>query len=156
MSAARLRRRRAFPAGAPADRGSALIEFSFLSVVLLVPLAYLVLAVFTVQRAAFAVTAATRDAGRAYVTTTNGDPTARARAAAALALHDQGLALPPGALQISCQTDCRTPGSAVYVALDYTVVLPLVPTALGGHRLGGIPVRGRHTELIDEFRPELS
>ncbi|MEP6462093.1 MAG: hypothetical protein ABJC62_01465 [Frankiaceae bacterium] len=138
------------------DRGSALIEFTFLSVLMLVPLAYLVLAVFSVQRAAFAVTAATRDAGRAFVTTTDGDPTARAQAAATLALRDQGLSLPAGALRITCETDCRTPGSAVYVALDYIVVLPVVPPALGGHSLGGIAVRGRHTELIDEFRPALS
>ena len=137
------------------ERGSALIEFTFLSVLLLVPLAYLVLAVFSVQRAAFAVTAATREAGRAFVTTVEGDPTARAQAAAAVALRDQGVGLPPGALRISCETDCRSPGSAVYVALDYTVVLPMVPRALGGHSLGGIPVWGRHTELLDEFRPEL-
>lgn len=137
------------------DRGSALIEFTFLSVLLLVPLAYLVLAVFSVQRAAFGVTAAAREAGRAYVTTTAGDPGARAQAAAALALSDQGLTLPAGAVRISCETDCRTPGTAVRIALDYTVVLPMVPSALGGHALGGIPVRGRHTQLIDEFRPEL-
>jgi Flp pilus assembly protein TadG len=141
--------------GVTDQRGSALIEFTLLSVLLLVPLAYLVLAVFSVQRAAFGVTAATREAGRAYVTTTDGDPTVRAQAAAALALRDQGLILPAGALRISCETDCRTAGTAVHVALDYTVVLPVVPRALGGHSLGGIPVRGRHTQLIDEFRPEL-
>lgn len=156
MSSARsFPRRPAAGSGPWSDRGSALIEFTFLSVLLLVPLAYLVLAVFSVQRAAFAVTAATREAGRAYVTTTDGDPAARAQAAAALALRDQGLELPPGGLRISCQSDCLSPGSAVYVALDYTVVLPMVPRALGGHSLGGIPVRGRHAELIDEFRPEL-
>lgn len=142
-------------AGLADERGSALIEFTFLSVLLLVPLVYLVLAVFSVQRAAFAVTAATREAGRAFVTTSEGDPMERAQAAAALALRDQGLTLPRGAVRISCQTDCRTPGTAVYVAVDYTVVLPVVPRAIGGSSLGGIPVRGRHTELIDEFRPAL-
>lgn len=142
-------------AGQDGEQGNALIEFTVLSVLLLVPLAYLVLGVFSVQRAAFGVTAATREAGRAYVTTTTGDPVARAQAAAALALRDQGLTLSAGAVRIRCETDCRTPGTAVHVALDYTVVLPVVPQALGGHSLGGIPVRGRHTELIDEFRPAL-
>lgn len=141
--------------GASDERGSALIEFTFLSVLLLVPLAYLVLAVFSVQRAAFAVTAATREAGRAFVTATDGDPTARAQSAAALSMRDQGISLPAGALRIGCESDCRSSGSAVYVALDYTVVLPVVPRSIGGHALGGIPVRGRHTEMIDEFRPEL-
>lgn len=137
------------------DAGSALIEFTFLSVLLLVPLAYIVMAVFTVQKAAFAVTAATREAGRAFVTTTDGDPDARAAAAAALAMRDQGLSLPAGALHLTCDGACGSPGSTVRVALDYTVVLPLVPRALGGHSLGGIVVRGRHAEIVDEFRPAL-
>ncbi len=131
------------------------MEFTFLAVLLLVPLAYVVVAAFTVQKAAFAVTAATREAGRAFVTTTEGDPDARAHAAAALAMGDQGLALPSGALGVSCDADCRAPGSAVRVALDYTVVLPLLPRSLGGHPIGGIAVHGRHVEVIDEFRAPL-
>lgn len=137
------------------DAGNALVEFTFLAVLLLVPLVHVVTAVFTVQKAAFAVTAATREAGRAFVTTTDGDPDARAAAAASLALRDQGLTLPSGALHLTCEGACGTPGTTVRVALDYTVVLPLVPRALGGHPLGGILVRGRHVEIVDEFRPAL-
>ena len=47
------------------EAGSALVEVTWLSILLLVPLVYVVLAVFEVQRAAFAVDAATRAAGRA-------------------------------------------------------------------------------------------
>ena len=44
------------------ERGTALVEVTWLAVLLLVPLVYLVLAVFDVQRSAFAVNAATRAA----------------------------------------------------------------------------------------------
>ena len=47
--------------------GSVVIEVVWLAVLLLVPLVYVVLAVFEVQRGAFAATAAARAAGRAYV-----------------------------------------------------------------------------------------
>ena len=137
------------------DSGTAVVEFVFLAVLLLVPLSYIVLAVFSVQRAAFAVTAATREAGRAYVTTTDGDPMARAQGAAALALRDQGLNLPAGGVRVSCDGDCTSPGTAVHMSLDYTVALPMVPRALGGHPIGAMAVRGRHTEWVDEFRPAL-
>jgi len=136
------------------DEGAAMVEFVFLAVLLLVPLAYIVLAAFTVQKSAFAVTAATREAGRAFVTAESaGDADARARAAAELAMNDQGLDLPAGALRISCGSgQCLTPGAVVTVELDYAVALPLVPRALGGRPLAAIRVHGQHAEVVDEFR----
>ena len=65
------------------ERGSAIVEFHFLGILLLVPLVYIMLAVLDVQRTAYAVTQAAREAGRLYVAT--GDEAA-ARAAAAVAL----------------------------------------------------------------------
>lgn len=56
---------------------------------------------------------------------------------------------------MSCDGDCTSPGTAVHMSLDYTVALPMVPRALGGHPIGGMAVRGRHTEWVDEFRPAL-
>ncbi len=50
------------------DDGSALIEFIGLSILLLVPLIYLLVTVFAIQRAAFGVTQAAREAGRAFAT----------------------------------------------------------------------------------------
>jgi Flp pilus assembly protein TadG len=74
------------------DAGAATVEFVFVGVLVLVPLLYLVLAVFEVQRNAFAVTEAAREAGRAFATADTPE-TASARAAYAvqLALTDQGL-----------------------------------------------------------------
>lgn len=135
------------------DGGSAIVEFVGLAVLLLVPLCYVVLAAFTVQNAAFAVTGAAREAGRAYVTAAAGDPQTRAEGAAALTLRDHGLGLPPGGLRISCEAaDCTAPGTALHVALDYPVLLPLLPRTFAGHPVGGIVVHARHTEIVDVFR----
>ena len=74
------------------DDGNAIVEFSYLAVLLMVPLVYVLLSVFEVQRASFGVTEAARQAGRAYATAD--DPAqgrARAAAAASLAMRDQGL-----------------------------------------------------------------
>ena len=73
------------------DRGTAVVEFVLLGVVLLVPLLYLALALSAVQRTVYGVTQAAREAGRAAVTGTAATAAARAEHAARLALADQGL-----------------------------------------------------------------
>lgn len=132
------------------DAGAATVEFVFAGVLLLVPLLYLVLALFEVQRNAFAVTQAAREAGRA-IATAEKSSAGRARAvyAVQLALADQGLAggaelrwgppgagcdgapvpVPPGAAATD-GTD-GTDGAAATdgLTLDSTVSLPLVPGA---------------------------
>ena len=48
------------------EQGSALVELSWLAIILLVPLIWIVISVFEVQQGAFATSAAARAAGRAY------------------------------------------------------------------------------------------
>ena len=48
------------------EDGSALVELTWLGILLLVPMLWIVLSVFEVQRGAFAVSGAARAAGRAY------------------------------------------------------------------------------------------
>ncbi len=73
------------------DDGSALIEVTWLAILLMVPLVYVLLSVFDVQRGAFGVSAASRAAGRAYsLADTDAEGRSRARAAARTALADQG------------------------------------------------------------------
>ncbi len=48
----------------PDDEGSAAVEFLMLTLLLLIPIVYLVLAVFTIQGASFAAAGAARDAAR--------------------------------------------------------------------------------------------
>ncbi|MGN6597745.1 MAG: pilus assembly protein, partial [Actinomycetes bacterium] len=63
-----------------------MVEFLALGLVLLVPVTYLVLVVFRVQAASYGLAAATREAGRAYLTAPSTDVAlARADAAAQVA-----------------------------------------------------------------------
>jgi len=136
------------------DDGSASLEFVVLGVLLMVPLAYLLITVFAVQSAAYGVSAASREAGRAYVQAPAGsDPGPRAFAAAMVALQDHGIELRPDQLTITCSADpCLTPGAAVSVQVDVTVGLPWVPE-LFGEVPASVAVNGQHTAIVDRFRP---
>lgn len=117
------------------ERGTVLVELVWLGILLLVPLVYVMLSVFEVQRGAFAVSAAARAAGRAYAVA-DSDATGErtARAAALLALADQGIEDADLRLRFSCAPAgrCRDAGAVVTVVVESSVQLPLVPDALGG------------------------
>lgn len=136
------------------DEGTAVVEFVYLAVLLMVPLAYLVLTVFRVQAASYAVSSATREAGRVYVTAASTEQAdAEARTAAAIVLADSGLALSTGDLRISCAArPCLTPGATVEVVIGYDVALPFLPRFLSGAGPAGVHVTGRHLEVVDRFR----
>jgi len=136
------------------DPGNAMIEFVFLAVLLMIPLVYVLLAVFHVQRAAFAVNAATREAGRAFATADTDDVGyARAYAAAAVALADHGMTLESGQPGIDCTSrPCLTPGGKIYVTLDAEVPLPFLPRVLGGRAPASIGIHARHVAHVDSYR----
>lgn len=133
------------------DDGTALLEFTYLAVLLMVPLVYVLTTVFQVQRAAFGVTEAARQAGRAYATAdTDGQGRARAAAAARLAMRDQGLELAaPPALDPS---DGVAPGSTVRVRVSHLVPLPLIGGLFGDVVPPGIPVRADSVAVVDRFK----
>ncbi|RJS45164.1 hypothetical protein [Nocardioides cavernaquae] len=118
------------------EQGSALVEFVWLGMLLLVPLVYVLIAVFDVQRGAFGVAAASRAAGRAYaLADTDAEGARQARAAALIALADQGLDGHPFDLAITCQPGpppCHARGKTIVVQIGSRVTLPLSPPALGG------------------------
>ena len=134
------------------DDGSATVEFIWLTILLLVPFVYVVIAVFDTQRASYAVSAASRSAARAYLQSP--DPVVaeqRARIAARVALDDQDV---DADIVISCEpgpTDCLQPGSSVRVVVHTVQPLPLTPSALGD-QLGGIAVDSTHTESFGAYR----
>ncbi len=134
------------------DGGNALVEFTYLAVLLMVPLVYVLLTVFQVQRAAFGVTEAARQAGRAYARAgTVDEGTSRAVAAIGLVMVDQGLraASPP---TFRCLGGpCLEPGTRVRTTLTYRVQLPLLGRVLGDGG-GTIPVTATHTEYVDRYR----
>ena len=139
------------------DEGAAMLEFVVLAVVIVVPLAYLLMAVFDIQRTAYGATSATREAARVFV---RADSTAeaeqQARAAAMVSLRDHGVEFEPDDLTISCSASpCLTPGGTVRIAYRASVRLPLVP-AWGDEALAGVPVSAGHTQVVDlhtEIRP---
>ena len=137
------------------ERGSAIVEFSWLAILLLVPLMYVMLAVFDVQRASYGATAATRAAGRAFIIgpDDSGEAESRARAfeAARIAMADQGMELSPDQLVITCEPACLEPGSTVTVVLRTEVPLPLIPDALGGDR-PAIRISAEHIEPYGAYR----
>ena len=136
------------------DEGAAVIEFIVVGLCILVPVVYVALAAVGVQRAAFASTQAVREAGRAFSTaSTPALGRSRAAAAAGLAFADQGLALPAGALQLTCSDGpCLSPGSAVEVRLEWTVPLPWVPGDLDDGGALGVPIQASGRVPIDEYR----
>ena len=120
------------------DRGSALVEFVFIALVVFVPLVYVVAGFSAVQRGVFPSTAAAREAGRAMGTAP--DPVtgaARAEAAARLAVVDQSVEAtdvrvayaPVGA---GCDAaggyaPALTRGEEFSVCVTVTVRIPLLP-----------------------------
>jgi hypothetical protein len=132
------------------DQGSAIVEFIWLAVLLMVPLVYVVLTAVSLQRSAFGVTAAANTAGRAYATAgsdTSGER--RAELAVALAMRDQGVEWSPSGRVVSCGSCDYSPGSSFTVDLQTRVKLPLIPSWLCGHAcVAGISVSAHHTERI--------
>jgi len=118
------------------ERGSALVELTWLGVLLLVPMLWIVLSVFEEQQGAFGVSSAARAAGRAYALAPN-DALGRARAeqAARQALADQGLRGAPVTVTVTCAPyphDCHQGTSVITVRVASRVDLPLLPEVLGG------------------------
>ena len=117
---------------------------------LMVPLVYLLTTVFQVQRAAVGVTEAARQAGRAYVRAdSQAEAASAARAAAELALTDQGVALGDG-LDIAA-AEGLIPGATVRVTVSYDVPLPVLGLLFGQHE-PPIPVRATAVQEVDRFR----
>ncbi len=139
------------------DDGSAIVEFTILAVLLLLPLVYVILTVFKVQAASYGMAQAAREAGRAYVTSEDEvDPWTSAYAAASIAMadHDQAFTLQPSDVWVGgcTATPCLAPGAAIRFEVTYSVSLPFVPQRVFGVTPAFIPVRGSHVEFVDRFR----
>lgn len=117
------------------EAGSALVEFSWLAIILLVPLIWLVISVFEVQRGAFATSAAARAAGRAYALAPD-DATGKGRALAVVdqVLADQGSPGQDARVTITCDApgdNCHAGTAVITVRVVSGVDLPFFPVILG-------------------------
>ncbi len=141
------------------ESGTALVEFIWLGLLLLVPLVYLLLAGFDVQRASYAASAASRAAGRAFVLAPNQSVAyARADQAARVALGDQGIDAAAYTLVVRCAPDpvgCLRPGSEVSVSVTVQQPLPIAPAVFGGGA-PSVRVASTHVEPYGTFREDRS
>lgn len=139
------------------ERGSALIEMTWLSLLLLVPLVYVLVAVFVVQSGSYGVSGAARAAARAYAQAPDeASAPARARAAMAVALADHDLEATDAAMQVSCRPapgNCLAPGSVITVSVRHQVDLPLTPSALGS-QAPSVRVEAEHAVGYGTFRED--
>lgn len=137
------------------ERGSALVEVSWLGILLLVPMLWILLSVFEVQRGAFAVEAAARSAARAYaLAPTDADGARQADRVARQALADQGLEQAPLGMRISCTpypADCHSGTSVITVRIESRVDLPLMPDVLGG-QAPSFALDATHTVPIGQYQ----
>lgn len=141
--------------GRRSEQGAATVEFVWLTVLLLVPLVYVLLTVFEAQRAAFAVSSASQAAGRAFLRAPDlATAQVRADQAAQVALADHGVT--GAVVDVVClptPADCLLPGSSVQVVVTVDQPLPLLPTVLG-ESLGVISVDATHTHAYGTFRED--
>ncbi len=134
------------------ERGSAVVEFIVMGVGVLIPLAYVVIAVAQVIGAQAAAQHAVREAGRVFVrdaSVQTGE--VRARQAADIAFADRGLELPESAIDFSCPGACLTPGSTLSVDLAWDMPLPWMPAGLDSWL--AVPIRASSEYPVDEYRP---
>lgn len=136
------------------ERGSAVVEFVVLGVLMLVPLIYLVMTMARLQAGAYAASAAAREAARGYVTARSVESAEpRARAAAGIAFEDQGFGGGQGALTLSCDgTPCLRPEGRIEVGATVTVPLPFVPAFARDLVPLEVPVSASHVAVVDRFR----
>jgi len=137
------------------DRGSAIIEFLVIGILVMVPLAYIAMCVMRVQAASVASSLAVREAGRAFVSADSvSDAGRRSQEAARIALADQGFEMPARSLSVRCQSGpCLQPDSTVQVQLDWFVDLPWVPDFLGQERKT-VRITASRTMPVDAYRGE--
>lgn len=135
------------------ESGTALVEFVWLAILLLVPIVYMLVAVFDVQRASYGVSAASKAAARAFLLAPDVDSGRdRAERAVSAALGDQRV--DDGRLSIRClplNSACLTPGSSVRVVVAVSQQLPLMPDFLG-ERAGTVHVDSTHVEPYSKYR----
>ena len=137
-----------------AERGSAVVEFTFLGLLLMVPVVYFIITVGQVQGGSFAVVGAADQAAKVFVTQPDG-PSGRAAAeqAAMVALADYGHPAGNAGVEIRCDPggDCMGAGSAVTVTVRLTVPLPFVPFG-DALRLNASQLSASSTQIVGRFR----
>jgi Flp pilus assembly protein TadG len=135
------------------ERGSAVVEFTFLALLLMVPLVYFIITMSQIQGGSFAVVGAADQAAKVYVAQPDAAAAqAAAEQAVAIALADFGHQSEAARVATSCNpTDCQAAGSTVTVTVSLAVPLPFLPFN-DGFRLSASEVEASSTQLVGRFR----
>lgn len=114
------------------EAGSAIIEFIFLAVLLMIPVAYLILTVGQIQGGAYAAVGAADQAAKVFVLHKE-LPAAHeaAEQAVRLAVQDMGFDPDSATLDLNCDPDCSTAGAKVRAHVQLKVELPVVGSLPG-------------------------
>ena len=133
------------------EQGSAVVEFTFLALLLMVPLVYFVITVGQIQGGSFAVVGAADQAAKVFVAQPDSSTAqAAAEQAVALALSDFGHQPDRATMTTTCNpADCQAAGTAVTVTVSLSVPLPFVPFAEG---LSATEVEASSTQLVGRYR----
>lgn len=135
------------------EEGSAVVEFTFLSLLLMVPLVYFIITMSQLQGGSFAVVGAADQAAKVYVAQPDAlSAQAAAEQAALVALADYGHPAQDASVHTSCDpVDCQAAGTAVTVTVSLTMPLPFVPFNKE-FRLNAGEVEASATQLVGRFR----
>mgnify|MGYP005751550077 CR=1 FL=1 len=146
------------------DAGAAAVEFVALTLVLVLPILYLVIAAARVQAGAYAAESGAYAAARAAVVagldtldaggspaSAEGAAEAAATAAALVVAEDFGL---DGArVVLDCEGACLEPGGAVRARVEVTVALPGVPSLVQAVIPARIPLAATAASPVDGYAP---
>lgn len=139
---------------ARSERGSALVEFTWVGLILFIPITWIVITVFQVQQGAFAVNGAARAAARAFaLAPDDASGLIRAQAVVDQTLLDQGGKGQVGTVRVSCvpfENNCHAGTSLITVYIDSGVALPFMPAVIEPQRRS-VDLTARHTVPIGQF-----
>ncbi|WP_156837197.1 hypothetical protein [Nesterenkonia alba] len=112
------------------EHGSAVVEFLALSVLLMIPVVWFLLAIGQVQAATYAATGAA-DQGAKVHTTSTVSPEVAAEQAVTRTLSDYGVSAEHATVTRQCTPDCTSSGSVVSITVEVHVPLPGLPRISG-------------------------
>jgi hypothetical protein len=129
------------------------VEFTFLALLLMVPLVYFIITMGQIQGGSFAAVGAADQAAKVFVAQADAASAHRAAEQAVLvALADYGHPAGNAQMSTSCHpSDCQAAGTAVTVTVSLSVPLPFVPFS-DALSLNASNVEASATQLVGRFR----
>lgn len=135
------------------DEGTAIIEFIFASVVLLIPVIYLMLTLSQMQAAGYATSTSATSASR--IAARDAHPSEdRARSLATMHFDDFGLHDVGFEITYSCAGPCGEAGSVVTAHVRTRVPLPGFPLLFGSEHAPHVTMTASHSDVVASGRED--